>query len=212
MGTENQRRGDTAGAYPLPEGIPTSLTIGEMRLLQHYAHEAGTVLEIGTYYGYSCIGMALAGAYVTSVDPHRPDASATRGTGAPYEDTWEPFLANVARHGFDVAPSPWPDMAGGEHVWACRLPIEDWHRDAPAIAPYGLVFIDGDHMHPAPIRDASIALAHLRAPGYVAFHDVTPVWMDVWLTVRELERTGELVKLAQERYLAVYQAAAYTPR
>ena len=213
--------------YPVPAGIPTSLTVPELRLLQHYAAQAGTVLEIGTYYGYSCIGMALAGAHVTSVDPHTPDASGSRDTGATYEDTWEPFCRHVERHGFPCqydmqAAGSLPDYrefgaapgGRGVRINCYRTVIEssqmtlEFNEDR---APFrvGLVFIDGDHMYPAPMRDARIALSHLRAPGYVAFHDVTPTWLDVWLTVRELERTGELVKLEQERYLAVYQAAEY---
>ena len=74
--------------YPLPHGVPTFVTIPELRLLQKYAHEAGTVLEIGTWYGYTAIGMALAGAHVTSVDPHN---ACDQGG----EDTWEPSLANA---------------------------------------------------------------------------------------------------------------------
>ena len=57
------------------------------------------------------------------------------------------------------------------------------------------------------MRDAEIAFAHLREPYYIAFHDVNPSYfLDVWLAVRELERTGRMVKLEQERYLAVYRA------
>jgi len=213
------KRSETPAAsdFPLPSGVPTSLTIPEMRLLQRYAREAGTVLEIGTYYGYSAIGMALAGADVTSVDPHKPDLSAAMDTKSPYEDTWEPFLANCERC---AVPAVWPAgeldwerltlprmyiQGGMGSVIAIREPIESVDL---ATESFGLVFIDGDHSHPAPMRDARIALAHLRPPGYVAFHDVTPIWMDVWLTVKELERTGELVKVAQERYLAVYQVRA----
>jgi hypothetical protein len=185
------------------------VTVPELRLLQHYAHEAGTVLEIGTYLGFTAIGMALAGADVTSVDPHTPDISAALDTGSPYEDTWATFLANARRHGFDPTRIASWHHGGPGAILAFRERIED-----SPLTNYqaGLVFIDGDHAHPVPMRDARIALEHLRAPGYVAFHDVTPIWMDVWLATRALERSGELVKVAQERYLAVYQAARYQTR
>jgi|SRR5215471_569911 len=180
----------TSAEFPLPSGIPTYITLPEMRLLQHYAHEAQTVLEIGTHYGFSAIGMALAGAHVTSVDPHM-------GGPADRPDTWEPFLANCRRNGFD------PGIVAA--ITPIRATIESQVQYMQH-SRFGLIFIDGDHTHPAPMRDARIALAHLTAPWYVAFHDVTPGWMDVWLATRQLLRTGALELVEQERYLAIYRA------
>jgi len=179
--------------FPVPEGIPTHVTLGELRLLQNYAHEAGTVLEIGTMYGFTCIGMALAGAFVTSVDPH--NQSDTQQI-----NSLLPFMENLARHGF-----------GADSAMVNVVPerIEDAVKHEWFDVKWGMTFIDGDHIWPAPMRDARIALTHLRAPGYVAFHDVTPNWPGVWRTVRELTASGELMQVAQERFLRVYQAVAY---
>lgn len=197
--------------YPLPQGIPTFVTIPELRLLQRYAHDADNVLEIGTQYGYTAIGMALAGAHVTSVDPH--------DQGSDGGDTWEPFLANCVRHGFELVGLDGPTQ--GVHadtaalgqplrVAAFRQSIEDWHGDQER-CPWlpeqdGLVFIDGDHAYEAVRRDFEIAAAHLCEPRWVAFHDVTPRSPGVWRATRELEREGRIAKLEQVGVLAVYRA------
>lgn len=200
---------------PVPQGVSTSVTYPELRLLQRYAHEAGTVLEIGTHYGFTCIGMALAGAHVTSVDPHYEGP-------ANDPDTWVPFRENVHRHFpiwsySDVHEEPYDFRIWGadKHHYQtdCRMTSQDWALreerfiNAPDMigGGFGLVFIDGDHVWPAPMRDSQIARQHLRAPGYIAFHDVTPNWPGVWRTVEELLRGDVLVKLDQVGTLAVYQ-------
>lgn len=198
--------------FPIPTGVHTSVTYPELRLLQRYAHEAGTVLEIGTHFGFTCIGMALAGAHVTSVDPHY-EGPADR------PDTWGPFGANVERHGFPptrIFPSDWqawvrPNSERYEMaIVGWRETIEDWEAaDHLYRNEFGLVFIDGNHTWPCPMRDSQIARSHLRAPGYLAFHDVTPNWLGVWRTAEELTRSGELVKLDQVGTLAVYQVRKY---
>lgn len=196
--------------YPVPHGVHTSVTYPELRLLQRYANEAGVVLEIGTHFGFTCIGMALAGAHVTSADPHYEGPA-----NAP--DTWEPFLRNCYRHGLEVAiiGSPAPDWwAPPSHpvINAERRTIQDSFiaQEGSALTlRWGLVFIDGDHVWPCPMRDSQIARAHLRAPGYLAFHDVTPNWPGVYRTTEELTRSGEIVKLEQVGTLAVYQVRDY---
>lgn len=186
--------------FPIPEGIPSAVTLPELRLLQEHAHEAGTVLEIGTHYGFTCIGMALAGAHVTSVDPHNEGPAGNR-------DTWEPFLHNLWRHNLPFAViecssrSVDPPM-GLPVVNVAKVPIEQFHFEAPW--RWGLVFIDGDHTWPAPLRDFEIAKAHLVEGGKIAFHDVTPRWPGVWDTVTEVQRQG-WAKIAQVGTLAVYK-------
>lgn len=179
--------------FPAPTGIPTSVTLHELALLQRFAHEAGTVLEIGTHYGFSCIGMALAGAHVTSVDPHYEGPA-----NAP--DTWEPFLANLRRHG----------LRAGVQVEPCRAPIEavDLYELA-GMRPgggqgFGLVFIDGNHTWPCPWRDAEIAMAHLTDPGFIAFHDVTPNWPGVYRAALQLAAKGWR-EVGRVQTLRVYQ-------
>lgn len=169
--------------FPAPQGVPTSVTLYELALLQRFAHEAGTVLEIGTHYGFTCIGMALAGAHVTSVDPHFEGPA-----DAP--DTWEPFLANCRRHGFDPGPMPksW-GLGGPGAIQAIRGAIEDVEPDMRHVL-LGLVFIDGNHVWPCPWRDAEIAMAHLHEGGYIAMHDVTPNWPGVYRAALQLEAKG----------------------
>ena len=189
--------------FPVPQGVHTSVTYPELRLLQRYAHEAQVVLEIGTHFGFTCIGMALAGAHVTSVDPHYEGPA-----NAP--DTWIPFLSNCSRNGIPIGPPPKPG-----HVLAWKKTIEEWQANCDGgwqiygDTEYGLVFIDGNHVWPCPMRDSQIARAHLRAPGYLAFHDVTPNWPGVYRTTEELTRSGEIVKLEQVGTLAVYQVRDY---
>ena len=189
--------------WPKPEGISSAVTLPELELLQTYAHEAGSVLEIGTHFGFSCIGMALAGAHVTSVDPHYEGPA-----DAP--DTWDPFLANLRRHSIAfeaLSPdqgkfaTPFDPVRG--IVSAFRATIES--LPLPADLGWGLVFIDGNHVWPCPWRDTEIALAHLVEPGYIAYHDVTPRWPGVWRATQELEASGRARKLEQVGTLAVYQ-------
>jgi predicted O-methyltransferase YrrM len=187
--------------WPKPEGIPTALTLPELELLQDYAHDAKTVLEIGTHLGYSCIGMALAGAHVTSVDPHFEGP-------ADHPDTWEPFLANVARHNvaeqvepYRKAVEEWDKSQEGRYVQKGNA----WNGTYWLPRRWDLVFIDGNHTWPCPWRDTQIALAHLTEPGYIAYHDVTVRWPGVWRATRELELSGRVLKLRQVGTLAVYQ-------
>lgn len=189
--------------FPIPEGVPSAVTLPELRLLQHYAHEAGTVLEIGTHYGFTCIGMALAGAHVTSVDPHFEGPA-----DAP--DTWEPFLHNLWRHWLPFAiiensPPAVDPPPGLPMVNAARVAIEDFHFEAPW--RWMLVFIDGNHTWPCPWRDAEIAMAHLAPGGYIAFHDVTPRWPGVWRAAGELCASGWDC-VASVGTLAIYQKSA----
>jgi hypothetical protein len=176
-----------ASEFPAPEGVRTSVTLHELRLLQRYA--AGRrVLEIGTHLGFTCIGMALAGAHVISYDPHFEGP-------ADNPDTWGPFCHNCQRHGVL------------SRVTAYRKPIED--STADELGPgFGLVFIDGNHVWPLPMRDAYLGLRWVVAPGYLAFHDVTPNWPGVWRTVNELVEAGRLEKLEQAGTLAIYQSSA----
>jgi len=177
--------------FPVPSGVPTSVTLPELKLLQKYA--AGRrVLEIGTHFGFTCIGMALARAHVTSVDPHY-EGPADR------PDTWEPFLANCRRHGFN--PGSLADAA--HHIIASRATIESLEPFLPL--RFDLVFIDGDHVWPYPLRDAGIAFAHLGEPGLIAYHDVTPNWPGVWRATQELCESGKLRRLEQVGTMAVYQ-------
>jgi predicted O-methyltransferase YrrM len=182
--------------FPVPQGVPTSVTLHELALLQRFASEAGTVLEIGTHYGFSCIGMALAGAHVTSVDPHFEGP-------ANDPDTWEPFRRNCEANGFPLLYDQGALRTFGnanlahDDIEAIRAAIEDvgdpriWGVGGSAPRrPFGLVFIDGNHVWPCPWRDAEIAMAHLAEGGRIAFHDVTPNWPGVYRAALQLEAKG----------------------
>lgn len=181
--------------FPLPQGIPTFVTIPELRLLQRYA-ETLNVLEIGTQYGYTTIGMALAGAHVTSVDPHDQGPASN-------PDTWPAFLRNVRHHkmnGRMVAMRSAIESTDLDRLMNGYLEV-GWKQWG-----WGLVFIDGDHAYEAVRRDFEIAAVHLCEPRWVAFHDVTPRWPGVWQATQELEREGRIEKLEQVGVLAVYRA------
>lgn len=194
--------------FPVPQGVRTAVTLHELHLLQRYA--AGRrVLEIGTHLGFTCIGMALAGAQVISYDPHYEGP-------ADNPDTWQPFIDNCARNlGPVYHPVSTNTFWCGQSVTAYRRPIEQYRdpelrgRNEEGIE---LAFIDGNHIWPYPMRDADIARVYLRPPGYLAFHDVTPNWPGVWRTVNELVDTGQVVKLEQVGTLAVYQVSGHTSR
>lgn len=169
--------------FPVPFGVRSSVTLHELAELQRFAHEAGTVLEIGTHFGFTCIGMALAGAHVTSVDPHYEGP-------ADQPDTWEPFLANAARHGFAVSAMPQSWGRGGPGaIQGIRAPIEELPPDMRHVM-FGMVFIDGNHVWPCPWRDVEIARAHLTESGYIAMHDVTPNWPGVYRAAHQLVGQG----------------------
>jgi Methyltransferase domain len=189
--------------FPVPQGVRTSVLLHELRLLQQYA--AGRrALEIGTHLGFTCIGMALAGADVTSVDPH---------CEGPFDqpDTWPPFVENARRHGFDPTRlHPWRPGGDGR-ILALRTTIEEFAAvDQMLTGPgprWDLVFIDGDHVWPHPRHDVNYAAAHLTPGGVIAMHDVTPNWPGVWRAAHELEKSGLGVKLDQVGTLAVYRLA-----
>ena len=172
--------------YPAPVGVPTGLTRYELEVLQRYAAEAGTVLEVGTFYGYSAIGMALAGATVLTIDPHNEGP-------ANEPDTWPAFNAHVDRH----RPLP----AG---IWPVRAYVEEWAQ-AHTGRLYGMAFIDGDHSEAATLRAGLLAAARLREPYTLAFHDYAPNWPGVVAAVGVLEARLGLLLLRVEGCLRVYR-------
>ncbi|HYR17903.1 MAG TPA: class I SAM-dependent methyltransferase [Myxococcales bacterium] len=190
--------------FPVPQGVRSSVTLYELALLQRFAHEAGTVLEIGTHFGFTCIGMALAGAHVTSVDPHYEGPA-----DAP--DTWEPFLRNVERHELPMAGTRHAELvalyADGRGVVEPYRDISeniDHYRMGAEIRSWGMVFIDGDHVWPRPWHDVVIAKRHLAASGYIALHDVTPDWPGVFRAAKQLEQQG-WPEVGRAGTLRVYQ-------
>jgi glycosyltransferase involved in cell wall biosynthesis len=145
-------------AIAVPDDIPSAVTGEEAAKLASLA-SGGDVLELGAQYGFSTVILGQAARRVTSVDWHQGDASiAAMGGGCP--DTWEPYLANLARYG----------VAG--KVDARRGRFADV---LPALARQGVlfdgVFLDAQHDTASVEADLALALPLVRPGGWVAFHD-----------------------------------------
>lgn len=145
-------------AITVPDDIPSAVTGEEAAKLASLA-SGGDVLELGAQYGFSTVILAQAARHVTSVDWHQGDASiaAMGGGGA---DTWEPYLANLARYG--VASKV--DARRGRFA-----------EVLPALQKQGAlfdgVFLDAQHDSEAVAADLALALPLVRPGGWVAFHD-----------------------------------------
>jgi predicted O-methyltransferase YrrM len=127
--------------------ISTSLTSAEADELRRLA-AGGSVLEIGSAYGYSATVMALEAAWVIAVDPH---------TWLP---SFGPMTANLEAYG----------VSG--RVEICR---EDSRSALPRLhaegARFDLVWIDGDHAAHMVTHDVQWALQLLKPGGTLACHD-----------------------------------------
>jgi predicted O-methyltransferase YrrM len=128
--------------------INTSITEREAAKLRAIAEVSVDVLEIGAAFGYSAIVMGLAGARVTSVDPHTAHSS------------FGQFWFNVGAYG--LAEKVAPAVGYSEEM----LPML-----ASQGARYDAVFIDGDHRAAGVEHDVTWALKLLRPGGALACHD-----------------------------------------
>lgn len=129
--------------------ISTSLASVEMARLQELA--AGKrVLEIGSAYGYSTVGLALVAEHVTAVDPHQTHGS--QGALLANLRAYEVLDRVDIRVGY--SQQVLPELLGGE---------------------FDLAFIDGDHTQPGVTHDATWAMRLIRAGGHVACHDYDEV-------------------------------------
>lgn len=147
-----------------PYLIPTSVTPLESAVLFKMANEAGTVLEVGAWHGYSTILMAIAGAMVYSVDPHTADGA----------DTWPTFQANLAEWHVE------------DRVTALReQDLTALPRLIRQAARFDAAFIDGDHSHEAVCFDVRACRQLVRPGGYIALHDYVDAWPGVVSAVTE---------------------------
>ncbi len=147
-----------------PYLIPTSVTPLESAALFKIAAEAGTVLEVGAWHGYSTILMAIAGAMVYSIDPHTADGG----------DTWPTFHANLAEWQVE------------DRVTAYREPdTTALPRLIRQAVRFDAAFIDGDHSHEAVAYDVRACRQLVRPGGYLALHDYVDVWPGVLTAVSE---------------------------
>jgi Methyltransferase domain len=110
-----------------------------------------TVLEIGSYLGFSTIAMAKVAKRVWAVDWHRGDLLAGLG------DTLPSYWANLARAGV-------------------RSNVVTLVGDVAEILPrlqgsFEFIFIDGDHRYEAVRRDIQLCLGFRPDGGPLALHD-----------------------------------------
>lgn len=138
---------------PIGNGKPinTSLTTAETAELQRLA-KGGTVLEIGTAYGYSTVALALVAEHVTAVDPHLTHGS--------YGDV----LSNLRAYGLAEKATVVKDLSQD------ALP-----RLHEAGMRYDLVWIDGDHTAEVVEHDVTWAVRLLKPGGVIACHDYDEV-------------------------------------
>jgi predicted O-methyltransferase YrrM len=127
--------------------ISTSLTLAETDELRRLAKDA-YVLEIGSAYGYSAVAMALAGARVLAVDPHR----------------WLNSFGQM-----------WANLVAYNVTSLVEIRATDSQSLLPKLAEenirFDLVWIDGDHAAAAVAHDVEWARKLLRPGGTLACHD-----------------------------------------
>ena len=134
-------------AFSNGPAISTSLTGAEIQRLMELATDSH-VLEIGSAYGYSTVGLALVSAKVTAIDPHVALGS--------IDALWGNLDAYGVTDKVDVRVGYSQDELPELHA-AGRL--------------FDLVWIDGDHEQPAVTHDVNWALKLLRPGGVLACHD-----------------------------------------
>jgi predicted O-methyltransferase YrrM len=133
--------------------ITTAVTPAEAAELGRLARDA-TVLELGSFFGFSTIVMASVADLVYSVDCHEGDDHA-----GDYH-TWNDFRANVQGYGVK------------DHVVAIKGRFEE---EVPRLHREGIrvdgAFLDGQHDAVSVRRDLDLALLLVKPGGWVAFHD-----------------------------------------
>jgi hypothetical protein len=138
----------------IPPTVLTAVTGPEAEELGRLAR-GKTVLELGSYHGFSTIVLASVAERVYAVDWHQGDDHA--GVG----DSWGEFTKNLAEY---------PDAAS--RVVICRGRFED---EVPRLAAEGVrvdgAFLDGMHDEPSVSRDLALALTLVRPGGFIAWHD-----------------------------------------
>lgn len=129
---------------PYPD-IPTAVTRRESDLLAALT-TGRTVLEIGSYLGYSTVWMALNGAEVHAVDPHD------------WLDSGPAFTANVLRYRVE------------DRVFDVRLRSQDLVPNG--LGPhFTAAFIDGDHSYESALFDLKLARRVVAPGGWIVAHD-----------------------------------------
>lgn len=148
-------KGDfVAVANELPEGIPTATTQRERDELAKLAR-GKVVLEIGSRYGASTIGMAAGAELVYALDWHRGDVWHGGEAGG---ESLGLFWAYVSRYGLKDKIVP---LVGRSEQVLPKL----------ADRQFDLIFIDGDHSYEGVRYDLEEAVRLLKPGGTIALHD-----------------------------------------
>jgi predicted O-methyltransferase YrrM len=128
--------------------ILTSVTEEETAELSRLAKGIDSkmrIAEIGTAYGFSAIVMALAGAQVVTVDPHKW-----------LRDSLEIAQKRAAQHG-----------VADRIEFRVGRSADVFNRGEK----YDGVFVDGDHAYEAVLVDCKLARSLCKPGGWIAFHD-----------------------------------------
>jgi predicted O-methyltransferase YrrM len=140
----------------LEPGIPTSMTTAELQGLAKLAI-GKTVLEIGSRYGASTIGMAGMGAKIVyALDWHRGDV--WHGEGGGTGDTIWIFWNYINKYGMRDKIVP---LVGKSDQVLPILPTQY----------FDLILVDGDHSYEGCKFDLQHSLRLLRPGGIIAVHD-----------------------------------------
>ena len=157
--------------------VGTSLTDGESEKLAELA-SGRSVLEVGSYHGYSAILATLAGArHVVAVDVHAVADTLRPGSSAVVYDEFPPFSVTMRRNLRVYGVRDRVTIVAGRSQIVL-----------PALAELGtrvdLVFVDGDHGHDAALEDFRNGSRLLNEDGILVAHDcdadVCPQVLEAW--------------------------------
>lgn len=138
----------------LPEGIPTATSQEERDELVRLAKDK-VVLEIGSRYGASTIGMAQVARVVYALDWHRGDVWHGGEAGG---ESLGLFWGYISKYGLKDKVVP---LVGRTDQVLPLLASES----------FDLIFIDGDHSYEAVRSDLLRSLGLLRPGGVLVLHD-----------------------------------------
>ena len=135
--------------WPLIDSIKGWLSRDEAEFLFDLSQPCqGPIVEIGSYNGRSTVLLASSGRPVYAIDPLQPGYKGI---------VTEADVGNFKNRILQYPNITWLRSTAAE----CSAPP----------APVGLVFIDGNHEYPFPLRDFKTVLPWCRPDAVFAFHD-----------------------------------------
>lgn len=172
----------------IPTDIPALCSAEQGALLQKYAVNK-TVLELGSYMGFSTICMARTATIVYSVDTHRGDEHLGR------HDTFQYFLGHLQRY---------------KVIDKVALLVGYTYDILPRLTPgmFDMAFVDATHSYEAVSRDIEMTIPLLKPGGLIAFHDYqekAPHTVGVTQAVDENIAAGNFKIIDREDTLVICQ-------